>query len=668
MSGSADLWRSGNISHWEDAMLEYQNHEAVDKTCDTPISTRAAPGMSYRTIARAIAVMCVVPVCSHAADYTFRINPSKDTATISPYVYGSNGSNEARGANMTCARQGGNRLTGYNWENNASNAGIDYNNQSDGYLGGGTTPGKTITDFIDGCRASNQKSLVTVQMAGYVAADKNGPVDSTEVAPSARWKEVVFAKGSSLSLTPDATDSKVYIDEMVNLLVNKYQKASQGGVFAYSLDNEPCLWKDTHPLLHPVGVTCAELIQKSVACSKAIKAVDNSSLVFGPALFGYSAYDDLNASTDWASVKGSYTWFIDYYLDQIKKASTTAGQRLLDVIDLHWYPEAQGDGKRIIGSNAEVSDPVTAGAVAARMQAPRSLYDTTYTETSWISKWMTPREPVLDWGNPTPGPIGLLKRLKKSIDTYYPGTKIAFTEFTYGAGNHISGGIATADFLGAVGKAGVFMTNKWYVTDKFSAAAYRIYRNYNGANATFGTLSCQASTSNLDSTCVYASLGANRSTLQIIGINKASAAKTVSMEITALANFTSAEVWGFGGADTTITKRTAIASIIGNAFTYTLPSLSVLHFVLSSGSTDRSIAIIPTAGLCPIIIRDGSVALTLSHNGTVALLDAAGKMTLQKVLSAGSHVLQTKEFTQGVYFLRVQDSGHTTISRLVIGG
>ena len=55
---------------------------------------------------------------------------------------------------------------------------------------------------------------------------------------------------------------------------------------------------------------------------------------------------------------------------------TTAGRRLLDALDVHWYPEARGacvgnpmDGCRITDNNNE------AGVVAARIAAPRSLWD-----------------------------------------------------------------------------------------------------------------------------------------------------------------------------------------------------------------------------------------------------------------------------------------------------
>ena len=64
----------------------------------------------------------------------FSINSAQNVKSISPYIYGSNSSVIT---NRTLDRSGGNRMTGYNWETNASNAGSDYYHHSDYYLTGG---------------------------------------------------------------------------------------------------------------------------------------------------------------------------------------------------------------------------------------------------------------------------------------------------------------------------------------------------------------------------------------------------------------------------------------------------------------------------------------------------------------------------------------------------
>ena len=67
---------------------------------------------------------------TEAGDLTFEVDAAKVIRPISPYVYGINSQKE-EGTNVTVRRMGGNRQTGYNWETNASNAGNDYDHQSD---------------------------------------------------------------------------------------------------------------------------------------------------------------------------------------------------------------------------------------------------------------------------------------------------------------------------------------------------------------------------------------------------------------------------------------------------------------------------------------------------------------------------------------------------------
>jgi hypothetical protein len=79
-------------------------------------------------------------------DVFFTVDSTTNAHAISPYIYGTNDSTlPAATKGLALSRVGGNRLTAYNWETNASNAGSDYKYSSDNYLSTSTTPGYLMT-------------------------------------------------------------------------------------------------------------------------------------------------------------------------------------------------------------------------------------------------------------------------------------------------------------------------------------------------------------------------------------------------------------------------------------------------------------------------------------------------------------------------------------------
>ena len=122
-------------------------------------------------------------------------------------------------------------------------------------------------------------------------------------------------------------------------------------------------------------MTYAELLARDLEYARAIKKVWPSALVTGPVSYGWEGYETLQNAPDSAK-DGNFLVVVPPpgHLADVK-----AGMRLVNDLDLHWYPEATGGGVRITGTG-------TAPAlVAAREQAPRSLWDPTYVEDSWIT-------------------------------------------------------------------------------------------------------------------------------------------------------------------------------------------------------------------------------------------------------------------------------------------
>jgi hypothetical protein len=430
---------------------------------------------------------------------------------ISPYIYGANYPDwDKMNVPFTLARQGGNRMTAYNWETNASNAGNDFHFQNDGYMGESNEPGWTVRTFLQPAQVHGAAALLTVPTAGYVSSDKNGDGDVAKTPDyiHTRFYKSVSTKNASLVYPPDTTDKMVYQDEFVHWVESI--KSSRTPVW-FSLDNEPDLWGSTHVRLWPKGATYAQIIANNIDFAGAIKKVAPKTLVFGPANYGWNGFRTFQGAPD-----GAGRDFLDVYLAAMKDAESKAGKRLLDVLDIHWYPEARGDDVRI----TDESDKP--GLLEARIQAPRSLWDPTYTEDSWIAK------------NRNGKPIELIPGIQGQIAKQYPGTKFAITEYNYGGGQRISGALAQADALGIFGRYGLFAASNWGIGPKDTSemAAFRAYLDFDGKGARFGDRGLKVTGASAAQNSVYASLDSKMvHRLTIVAINKTAAPMPFSIGV-----------------------------------------------------------------------------------------------------------------------------------------
>ncbi len=536
--------------------------------------------MKLRKIAAiTVAVLSLLPMTfSATADSgSNTVNITVDTQNghkaISPYIYGVNAELMDK---VSCGsvRAGGNRYTAYNWETNASNAGSDYKNISDGYFQQSVppelkdTPGCAAIDLLNTCNAKGAYPLMTLQLAGYVAADFDGEVTKEQAAPSDRWNKVELTKGSEFSLTPDLNDDTVYMDEFVNYLVKSFGDSQNGGIRGYSLDNEPALWRHTHSLIHPKQTTCEELLEKSIEMSKAVKAIDPNAEIFGPSLFGYNAFTGFSGAPDWLKIKNNnpqYRWFIDYYLDEMKKAEDESGVRLLDVLDVHFYTEAKG-----VCGERKCRHYNDEECLREKYNSTRSLWDDSYSEISWITDTGAEFLPILP-------------NLQESVDKFYPGTKIAITEYDFGGANDVAGAIMEADALGIFAQNEIYCANLFTMDAGYQLAAINLYTDYDGNGNGFGDTLVSCEGDNPDRSTSYAAInGENTDVITLIVTNKSSDENTVA-NITLPEEYSyvhayginnmAAQVFDFGESNPAI-------SISGNKISYDMKPKTVSMLVI----------------------------------------------------------------------------------------
>lgn len=555
----------------EDRPTDVVIDRAIDVPNDVPPPTDVVDRPADVVVDRPVDVPTDAPIITPgdpgASDVRVDVDLTATGTPISPFIYGTNQPDWSGSARrLTFARLGGNRLTAYNWETNASNAGTDYLNQNDDYLcqtAGCAAPGETVRRAVTPAHAAGAAVLLTLPATGYVSADAlgGGDVNRTPDYLNVRFHRSVARKGAAFTLTPDLNDGRVYQDEFVNWVERTFPVAGTDPrrAFFYSIDNEPDLWSSTHPRIHPSPVRYDELIARTVELAGAVKAVAPAALVFGPVNYGFNGMVSLQDAPDRAGRD-----FLDAYLDAMRAAEATAGRRLLDVLDVHWYSEARGGGVRVADAN-------DARGADARVQAPRSLWDPAYREDSWITN---------DYLR---APIRLIPRLREKIAARYPGTRIAITEYNHGGGADVSGAIAQADTLGVFGREGVFAAALWHLADdqRWLYAGFAMFRDYDGAGGAFGDTSLPAQSSDVARVSAYASADAGRDDRAVLVlVNRGAAAVTVGLRATHRRALVGAGRWQLTGASATPARVADLTPAASNALRVALPARSVSTLVL----------------------------------------------------------------------------------------
>jgi mannan endo-1,4-beta-mannosidase len=529
-----------------------------------------------------LAICCNLTAFSVSAVDDPRVEVVIDTKdnplSISPYIYGIADNDGAVPIRVNSIKQTGTDLALYNWERNYSNDGRV--NLIPGTTAG--SPGMVSTAFYPASFLQNAEETeyryVTLPSAGYAAADENGVVIRGDLS---RFYPIIGNKATELLTEPDITDGVVYTDEYLAYLVNHFGYAIEGGIAGYFLDREPETHRSLFPFLMLPNVTAANLTTEHISAAKTIKRIDSSALVMGPSVKNLEAYVNLGNTNDWNSHSTEWDWFVDYYLAGMSLASEDAGMRLLDVLDLHYYTEAAAEG----GTTVLTSEAISVRE--AREAAPRIFWDATYNESSKSS---------LSFKSKTP----LIPTLKASVGIYYPGTEISFSEYAFGGGGDISGGIAAADALGIFGRYGVYSANMvtsdllYNGIPDYEYAALKLFTDYDGEGGAFGSTSvgCDLGSDRMGSG--YAATEGGDPNLTVVYMNKnLEEAQTVMFSLYSDADYETAEVYGFN-AESSEVRHFSDFDINGNTFTVKVPAQTVFLFKITGKLREGIITTIVT--------------------------------------------------------------------------
>lgn len=422
---------------------------------------------------------------------------------ISPLIYGMASPPETMliELGVTLNRFGGNPSSRYNWKlANAWNAGKDWFFENLDYTGGDKEPADRA--LIRVSRKAGAATLLNLPLLEYVAKDRTshsfsvrryGPQQAADPnRPDAG--NGLQADGTPISGN-DPTDASLKIDESFAVA---WLDQLGGGVDIVALGNEPMLWDKTHRDVHPVPATYDEVLEKVLRWARALKKEHPAVQIAAPGLWGWPAYfgsakDRETTGADKRAHEGKD--FIPWFLERMRKEEQLNGKRLLDYLDVHYYPQAEG-------VYSDRGDPATS---RLRLRSVRSLDDEKYQDESWIER-----------------KVALIPRMKGWIEEHYPGTGLLLSEYNFGGAGHISGALAQAVALGVMAREGLDAACLWTYPPEGSpqAEAFRLYRNYDGAGARFGDRLVPSSSSS-DGLFSVAALDSEGRLLTVVLVNHA---------------------------------------------------------------------------------------------------------------------------------------------------
>ena len=504
---------------------------------------------------------------------------------ISPDIYGMNYANEglATDLRLPVRRWGGNSTSRYSWQNDTTNTGSDWyfeNIPQDNPNPSALPNGSTADLFVEQDRRTGTRTLMTVPLIGWTsrrrvashpydcgfAVSKYGTQQSVDPWDTNCGNGLRTDGGAITGNDPLDTSTAItpdFVRAWVQHLVGRYGSAAAGGVPYYDLDNEPMLWNSTHRDVHSQPTTYDELRDRTVAYGAAVKSADPTAQTLGPAEWGWTGYFwsalDAAGTSDWWNhpadrLAHGNVPFVEWYLQQMRTYEQQHGTRILDYCDEHFYPDS-----------VALAPTGDAAIRALRLRSTRLLWDRSYTEESWIAQ-----------------PVYMIPRMHEWVAADYPGTKLAISEYNWGALDSMNGALAQADVLGIFGREGLDLATLWgppASTDP-GAFAFRMYRNADGAGHGFGEGGVQAASADERSLAAYAAVRDLDGALTVMVINKTAADLSTTVTIRSFAPAPAAAVYRYSGADLTAIVRTPDQSLGANTFTATFPASSITLLVV----------------------------------------------------------------------------------------
>lgn len=288
------------------------------------------------------------------------IDPTAEQRAVSPYLYGRNNSFSStdpnwtlpdktliqlRDAGVTFFRESnGNNCTKYNWRRKLSSHPDWYNN--------------VYTNDWDKTALTLQKNfpyaqgMWAFQLIGKVAKTNKANFDEWTYNQSKWWEGVNQNLAGGGVLNPTGTKAKVegnpdfYLEnwpaDSTVALMNHWFRSNGLGlnkdkIRYWNMDNEPEIWGSSHDDVMPAQLPAEDFMQRYFTVAKKARTYYPAIKLVGPVVANEWQWYNWNNKPIVANGR-NYPW-LEFFIKRIAEEQKATGIRLLDVLDIHFYPE-----------------------------------------------------------------------------------------------------------------------------------------------------------------------------------------------------------------------------------------------------------------------------------------------------------------------------------------
>ena len=473
-----------------------------------------------------LAAVMSLPAISLAA-IEVRVDSKAGIQKISPYIFGKNisGLNDAETSDpakiaaedSTIKRMNeigfrffrannGNNATRYNWRKKLTVHPDWYNNV---YAHDWDITAKTIQDKLPGANA-----MYAFQLSGYAASSADYNFNDWDFyQTNDSWaKSTLDLAGGGVASADGQTalktgDYSLYNEEWpadsTVAILNHWKddvKLDMKRFEYWSMDNEMEIWSGTHSDL-PLTVTQQFLVERYLDVAKKAKKAWKDIKLTGPVAANEWQWCGVDSDPN-AAEERNYCW-LEYFIKKVAEAQKASGVKLLDVLDIHWYP--------------------TEKTYEDRINWHRVFFDTTYVYpgANGIKKVNG------GWDNSIVKEF-IFQRLNDWMNAYFGknhGIGLGLTETDLTTDDAMLTALIYASFLGTFMDNGVELFTPWSWGDGMDEVAHLFIR--------YGHEFRVASTSSNDSlVSAYSSVTESQDSMTIILVNRSEKmSQTVNLSV-----------------------------------------------------------------------------------------------------------------------------------------